>query len=146
MKKQKIGKWSFWVPILILAVACVASRLIFDARTEQYKDWKEAPGVVLERKNVKDFRVRISYAYMVDGQVYRGDALYHRSSDGKAAGAGTEVTIWYDPDIPSVSSYHKPSPGMDPLVPFFFAFFFMIGWILRCAERRKNQAHSPLER
>lgn len=79
-------------------------------RTEQNKNWALAPGIVLKRENLRDFKVRIYYSYTVEDKLYRGNNLYRRSH-GDYADVGDEVTVWYNPDKPSASSFHKPGRG-----------------------------------
>ena len=56
--------------------------------------------------------------YGGDGERYTGSELYHRSN-GAAEKAGDETLIWYDPENPADSSYHKPGPGLDPYGVYF---------------------------
>lgn len=133
---MKLYKNKYVLPVLILLVALLSSILIYVLRSEQYKDWTSAPGVILKIQDVRNFNVRIYYAYTVDGKSYNGDDLFGRSSESKNE-EGQKVTVWYDPDHPSSSSFFKPHPGLDPYGPFFLGIPLSIAVLL--GNRRKNQ-------
>ena len=109
--------------VLLLLVA--SSILIFQIRTEEYKDWTAVPGVVFKREWVRDFRVRIYDTYTVDGESYTRSEVYHRSNG--TAEAGDETLIWYDPENPAHSSYHKPGPG--PYGVYFRMTPLAVAWL-----------------
>ncbi len=126
-------------PIIAILIAFISSGLIYLARTEQYKNWVSAPGVVLEIEIVYGGRRsrtshRIYYAYSIDGTDYTGNNLYSGRSSDFSEGDSTE--IWYNPDNPSESSFHKPGPGLDPYGPFFLAVPVIISFLL--SNRRKK--------
>lgn len=85
------------------------------------------PGVVFKREWVRDFRVRIYYTYTVDGESYTRSEVYHRSNG--TAEAGDETLIWYDPENPAHSSYHKPGPGLDPYGVYFLMAPLAVAWL-----------------
>nr|WP_317413277.1 DUF3592 domain-containing protein [uncultured Solibaculum sp.] len=118
----------FIIPIVILIAACIASLGIYFARTQQYKDWVSASGVVLDIENYhrkSSSSHRIYYSYSVDGTVYTGDSLYSGThTDFKA---GDETDVWYNPQNPAESSFHKPGPGLDPYAPFFIGVPLALG-------------------
>lgn len=104
-------------PVVVLLLLVASSILIFQIRTEEYKDWTAVPGVVFKREWVRDFRVRIYDTYTVDGESYTRSEVYHRSNG--TAEAGDETLIWYDPENPAHSSYHKPGAGSGSLWRIF---------------------------
>lgn len=81
----------FVAPVVVLLLLVASSILIFQIRTEEYKDWTAVPGVVFKREWVRDFRVRIYYTYTVDGESYTRSEVYHRSNG--TAEAGDETLI-----------------------------------------------------
>ena len=133
--------------ILILAVAGVLAIGVHILRTRQYQDWLPAEGVVTDvqfhrsyRKKSSRYTYQIYYEYTVDGVTYSGVNAYSgRESDTDAA-AGKQVTVWYDPDAPDKSSYHKPGTGIDFLIPIFIA-FIPIRVILKQKGRKRSGSH-----
>ncbi len=116
------------VPIAILAAACIASIGIYFARTEQYKDWVSTPGIILDIETYRSKRSsshRIYYSYSVDDMAYTGDSLY--SGTHTDFSEGDETDVWYNPQNPSESSFHKPGPGLDPYAPFFIGIPLALG-------------------
>lgn len=118
------------LPIAILLIACIASVGIYFARTEQYKDWVSTPGVIVDIENYRGSRKRndshrIYFSYRVDGVDYTGDTLYSGTSTDFSPGGSTDV--WYNPENPSESSFHKPGPGLDPYGPFFIGIPLALG-------------------
>ena len=133
--------------ILILAIAAVLAFGVHILRTNQYKDWLSAEGVVTDvqfhrsyRKKSSRYTYEIFYEYTVDGVTYSGVNAYSgRESDTDAA-AGKQVTVWYDPNAPEKSSYHKPGTGIDFLIPIFIA-FIPIRVILKQKGRKRSGSH-----
>ena len=133
--------------ILILAVAGVLAFGVHILRTRQYQDWLPVEGVVTDiqfhrsyRKKSSRYTYEIYYEYTVDGVTYSGVNAYSgRESDTDAA-AGKQVTVWYDPDAPDKSSYHKPGTGIDFLIPIFIA-FIPIRVILKQKGRKRSGSH-----
>ena len=116
--------------ILILAIAGALAFGIHILRTNQYKDWLPADGVVTDvqfhrshnsRRRSYDYTYQIYYEYAVDGAGYSGVNTYSGKESDTDASAGKQVTVWYNPDAPEQSSYHKPGTGIDFLIPFFIA-------------------------
>ena len=115
---------------IILAIAGVLALGIHFLRTKQYADWVSTGGVVTDvqfhrshnaRRKSYDYTYEICYEYTVGDMVYSGVNTYSgRESDTDAA-PGKPVTVWYDPDEPGESSYHKPGTGLDFIIPFFIA-------------------------
>lgn len=147
MKNEKGGSLRDWVPVIILFIAILLSFAIFYARTQQYKSWEPTPGVVTEIKlfsshgggkaHLSSRSHRIYFAYSVAGQSYTGYSQY--SGYDSESAAGDAVTVWYDPDCPSQSSFNKPTPGLDPIAPFILGLPLMIGsW---AANRRRRDSH-----
>ena len=133
MEKKSHSFSRFVAPVVVLLLLVASSILIFQIRTEEYKDWTAVPGVVFKREWVRNFRVRIYYTYTVDGESYTGSELYHRSNG--TAEAGDETLIWYDPENPAHSSYHKPGPGLDPYGVYFLMAPLAVAWL---AENRRK--------
>ena len=117
------------LPVAILLIACIASVGIYFARTEQYKDWVSTPGVIVDIEyyyRTKSNRShRIYFSYCVDSMDYTGETLYSGTSTEFAPGDSTDV--WYNPNNPSESSFHKPGPGLDPYGPFFIGIPLALG-------------------
>ena len=116
--------------ILILAVAGLLAMGIHFLRTYQYQDWRPTDGVVTDvqfhrshnsRRKSYDYTYRIYYDYTVDGVTRSGVNTYSGRESDTEAEPGKQVTVWYDPDAPEQSSYHKPGTGIDFLIPFFLA-------------------------
>ena len=133
--------------ILILAVAGILAFGVHILRTRQYQDWLPVEGMVTDvqfhrsyRKKSRRDTYQIYYEYTVDGVTYSGVNAYSgRESDTDAA-AGKQVTVWYDPDAPDKSSYHKPGTGIDFLIPIFIA-FIPIRVILKQKGRKRSGSH-----
>ena len=132
--------------ILILAVAGVLAFGIHIQRTNQYKDWLPADGVVTDvqflrshnsRRRSYDYTYQIYYDYTVDGVGYSGVNTYSGKESDTDAAAGKQVTVWYNPDAPEYSSYHKPGTGIDFLIPFFLA-LIPIRMILKQKGRKRS--------
>ncbi len=109
------------VPALLLLAAFISSVAIYFGRIEQYRDWKQISGYVVGETELRHFRVAIDYTYMVNGVDYTSRESFHDTPDFEFPPPGSSVTIWYDPDRPQLSSYYKPTPGLDPLGTFFAA-------------------------
>ena len=125
-----------WCPIIIMSLAIICSVSLYFIRTQQYKDWETAPGIVLEIKpyrgsNGGKFHIssgpshRIIYSYAIGGNDYMGESIPYSGYDSDFW-EGQATWIWYDPDNPGNSSFHKPGPGLDPYAPFFLAVPFSI--------------------
>lgn len=127
MEKKSHSFFQFVAPVVVLLLLVASSILIFQIRTEEYKDWTAVPGVVFKREWVRDFRVRIYDTYTVDGERYTRSEVYHRSNG--TAEAGDETLIWYDPENPAHSSYHKPGPGLDPYGVYFRMAPLAVAWL-----------------
>ena len=130
--------------ILILAVAGVLAFGIHILRTKQYQDWLPAEGVVTDvqfhrshRKKSHRDTYQIYYDYTVDGVGYSGVNTYSGKESDTDAAAGKQVTVWYNPDAPEYSSYHKPGTGIDFLIPFFLA-LIPIRMILKQKGRKRS--------
>ena len=132
--------------IIILVIAGVLALGIHFLRTAQYQDWLPTEGVVTDvqfhrshrsRRKSYDYTYQIYYDYTVQGVSHSGVNTYSgRVSDSDAA-PGKQVTVWYDPDAPEHSSYHKPGTGLDFLYPFFIA-LIPIRMILKQKGRKRG--------
>lgn len=135
---------------LILAVAGVLAMGVHFLRTKQYNDWISTEGVVTDvqfhrshnaRRKSYDYTYEIFYEYTVGDTVYTDVNTYSgRESDTDAA-TGKAVTVWYDPDAPEKSSYHKPGTGIDFLIPFFIA-LIPIRQILKQKQKGRKRSGS----
>ena len=134
VKKKKAPQW-LW-PAAVLAVAAILSVAVYFGRLEQYKSWLPAPGVVQRVELYSGGKHhsgghRIYFSFAVNGKEYRGSTSYSgRHSDFHQ---GDDVEVWYDPEDPTRSSFHKPSPGLDPIGPLFFG----VGIVLMIIMRRR---------
>ena len=133
--------------ILILAIAGVLALGIHFLRTRQYQDWLPAEGVITDvqfnrsyRKKSSRYSYQIYYEYTVDGAAYTGTNTYSGKKSDTDAAAGKQVTVWYDPDAPDKSSYHKPGTGIDFLIPIIIA-FIPIRVILKQKGRKRSGSH-----
>ena len=134
--------------IIILAAAAVLALGVHFLRTKQYEDWLPAEGIVTDvqfhrsyRKKSSRYTYQIFYEYTVDGVAYSGVNTYSgRESDTNAA-PGDRVTVWYDPDAPADSSYHRPGTGIDFLIPFFIA-LIPIRMILKQKGRERSGSYN----
>lgn len=125
-------------PLIILIIAGICSVGIYFFRTEQYKDWVPTDGVVVQIERFTGGRRsssshRIYFSYTVNGVDYVGSSLYSGYDTDVREGDVSEV--WYDPDDPQMSSYNKPTPGLDPYGPFFLG----IPLALSVAFRRRRR-------
>ncbi len=114
-----------WIlSVLILLVAAIASVGIYFYRINQYQDYLPTPGVIVDIEQYSGSRhsssgYRIFFEFEVNGTSYIGNTLY--SGNHTDSQIGDTRDVWYDPDDPTQSSFHKPSPGLDPYGPFFIA-------------------------
>ena len=125
-------------PLIILIIAGICSVGIYFFRTEQYKDWVPTGGVVVQIERFTGGRRsssshRIYFSYTVNGVDYVGNSLYSGYDTDVREGDLSEV--WYDPDDPQMSSYNKPTPGLDP----YGSFFLGIPLALSAAFRRRRR-------
>ena len=132
--------------ILVLAVAGLLALGIHFLRTYQYQDWLPADGVVTDvqfhrshnsRRKSYDYTYQIYYDYTVGGVTHAGVNTYSGKASDTDAAPGKQVTVWYDPDAPEQSSYHKPGTGIDFLIPFFLA-LVPIRMILKQKGRKRS--------
>ena len=140
--------------ILILAIAGVLALGVHLLRSHQYQEWLPADGVVMDvqfhrshnsRRKSHDYTYQIYYDYTVAGTAYSGVNTYSgRESDTEAA-PGKQVTVWYDPDAPEKSSYHKPGTGLDFLIPIFLA-FIPIRMILKQKKQKGRKRSGSYDR
>lgn len=123
-------------PIIIILIISMSSSAIYFAKTAQYKDWATAPGVILKIEQHSDSYC-IYCSYTINDHKYYSDYSY----SGKATESAKNdvIKIWYIPDDPSQSSFHKASPGLDPFVPIFMCFPFLAGSIIIAIQSRKGK-------
>ena len=135
--------------LLILAIAAVLAFGVHILRTNQYKDWLPVEGAVTDvqfhrshnsRRRSYDYTYQIFYEYTVNGVTYSGVNAYSGKESDTDAAPGKRVTVWYDPDAPEKSSYHKPGTGLDFLIPIFIA-FIPIRMILKQKGRKRSGSY-----
>ncbi len=108
------------IPIIaVILIAAIASCVIYSVNAEKYKNWQETEGIVQEIEQLRKLKDRIHYTYIIDGKVYSGSELVHRSAHSNAKNAGDNISVWYDPDNPSSSFYLKPNPTFQATAPIF---------------------------
>lgn len=128
MKKFVSSHMNLIVPIALLFAALISSVIIYDVRTEQYSTWIPAQeGTVVRTERLRRFNIRIYYTYTAADTVYDGSELFHNDPATENPSPGDSAEIWYDPDRPSLSSYGKPSPRLDPFGPMFMALPLSVG-------------------
>lgn len=137
-----------WGPVIVFSLAIICSVSLYFIRTEQYKDWKTAPGIVLEIKHYRGsggggkFHIssgpshRIIYSYTIDGNDYTGESIPYSGYDSDYW-EGQATSIWYNPDNPADSSFHKPGPDLDSYAPFIFAVPISLMFSIK-PKRRNN--------
>ncbi len=121
----KDGKRRKFIPLLLVGLILLSSAGIYFFKTAQYRDWVTAPGVIVKIEQYHTSSShgssrshRIYYAYEAHGAAYTGSNLYSgNETDFKE---NEEVTVWVDPSDASHSSFHKPSPGLDPFCTLLF--------------------------
>lgn len=111
---------AFLIPALILIAALICSVVINTTRNNDYDDWQTAQGTVICWEELRKHNTRVHFTYTVDGQLYNGSELFH-DSPGDPFPAGSQKTVWYDPDDPTRVSFHEPDAALDTLAPFFIA-------------------------
>lgn len=115
---KKIKKW-----VLILLALALVSGGLSKWMTLKYSNWQSTEGVVTEIR-FHDSRIgrrsndyyEIFFTYRVDGTEYSAVSTY--SGEETEQYVGKTVTVWYDPEAPDTASFHKPGPGLWPMVPF----------------------------
>lgn len=147
MKRLSKASQKRWAALTVVLFAVAISICIYIARLQQYADWQMANGVVLQVERYttggkspgSKRHHRIDYAYTVSGVEYTASDSYAGYDSDFAA--GDRVEIWYDPGKPSLASFHKPHPGLDPYVPYFFAaplVLGLLGWGRKTAQRKRR--------
>lgn len=131
--------WLLVNGVLLLALVC--SVVIYFARTWQYQDWVSAPGVVTDLQHYSGHKrssssYRIYFSFDVNGKTYQGSNLYTGKDAQTAIGETRE--IWYNPKNPNQSSFHKPSPGLDPWAPWILAVPVVLGLIVLPLRKRRT--------
>ena len=127
------------IPIIIMIIAAIVSAVIHTAKTQQYSTWQPTEGIFLEAKKLRmGHNYKYTFSYTVGGQSYTGSNTYGRSSKETRPNTGDVITVWYDPQNPSSSSYHKPNADLDSAVPFFFAIPLSIAILIGTHNRRKD--------
>ena len=133
--------------ILVLAVAGVLALGIHILRTNQYQHWLPAEGMVTDvqfhsshRARRKSYTYEIFYEYTVGQMTYSGVNVYSGRESDTDATPGKAVKVWYDPENPEQSSYHKPGTGLDFLIPFFLA-LIPIRVILKQTKQKGRMNH-----
>lgn len=119
--------------IIIAVITVFAIFAVQQVLTAKYADWISTDGEIIDvrfyhakrKKRTDVYTYEIYYTYNVDGQTYTGvDAYSGKESDTDAA-AGQAVTVWYDPDNHSDSSFHKPGAELWPFVPFLIGAYLI---------------------
>lgn len=137
MKKYIKSNLHIIAPMVLLLAAVISSVIIYSVRTEQYKDWRPISGYVTGVDDLRKFKTRIRYTYMVKGIDYDSyDIFYDRYMD-VYPNAGNSVTVWYDPDKPELASYYEPTPGLDPYAPFFVTLPLSVAVYFSLARRKQ---------
>jgi len=108
------------IPLLIIIAAAICSVIISTTKNNDYSKWLEAQATVIRWEELKHHNTRVYFNYTVDGQAYSGSELFHDSPENPYP-AGSQKTVWYDPDDPTRVSFHKPNASLDSLAPFFIA-------------------------
>ena len=108
------------IPIIaVIIIAAIASGIIYKLNADKYSSWDSVPGEVQEIEQLRKLKDRIYYTYTVNGKVYSGSEVVHRSSHSNAGKAGDEITVWYDTKEPASSCYLKPNPTFQATAPIF---------------------------
>ena len=122
MRKLIGSRISLLVPLGLLLAALIGSATLYSVRTQQYSTWLPAQsGTVTQTENLREFNIRISYAYTVAGADYTGREVFHRDSSAGYPQPGDSAEIWYDPAHPERSSYGRPNALLCLFVPMFIA-------------------------
>ena len=134
---------NIFAPLGILVLAVVLSWVLHTAKTAQYAGWLPTEGIITKieyhhsssrRSHGSDDSYELHYDYSVAGVSYSGSNRY--SGDETERREGERVEVWYDPENPDSASFHKPGPGLYPLVPFIFALPLMLRFLKRKHHRR----------
>lgn len=141
--KRKENPKALIAAALVIILAVVLSVGIYFVRTAQYNDYVSAPGVITQidirqGSGKSSGNHTIYFTYTVDETEYSGASSYSGSSTDRIEGETVEV--WYDPDNPGESSFHKPVPGLDPIVPLFFC-IPVAGVVYRIVSGRKTYGY-----
>lgn len=112
--------------LIVVLVASLLSVALYFMKTEQYKHWQSADGVLTYTHQFDSGRnskrtYRLYYRYAVDGITYEGNESFSGTVPDSHY-IGEPVTVWYNPEKPSSSCYAKPGPGLWPFAPFFLGF------------------------
>lgn len=138
---MKIFRSAMFAPMLILVLALLCSMVILNVRTAEYNGWLPAEGILQDRVQLRKLKDRIHYTFIVDGTEYCGSDIIRRSIHTPPK--GTAVTVWYDSDDLSRTSYgSKPSAEFDSLAPIFLAVPLSAGVLLMRLQRDASRIES----
>ncbi|MBQ8238415.1 MAG: DUF3592 domain-containing protein [Oscillospiraceae bacterium] len=135
--------------IIIVVITILATFAVHQVLTEKYADWVSTDGEITDvrfyhskrRKRADVYSYEIYYTYNVDGKTYAGvDGYMGKESDTDAA-AGQAVTVWYDPDDPSSSSFHKPSSGLWPFATFLIGLYLISQTLKSDTQTKKGRKY-----
>ena len=110
------------LPLMIFLIALLFSVVQYIEKEAEFAQWKSASGLVQtidfsHRKKAGKSSHTITYSYEVENITYEGSNTYSGRSSDYISGDVTE--IWYDPDEPSHSSFHRPNSLSYSLTPLF---------------------------
>ncbi len=145
-------KKRIFISVGILVLAVILSISLYFIKTEQYRDWLPVEGFLTNieerhghsKRGGSDWVYELFYTYTVAGEDYHGSSVY----SGKAPEGhfiGERVTVWYNPDAVSESSYHKPGPELWPTVPIIFGIVLALRVLLSKRRRRVGGETFDLE-
>lgn len=105
----------------VIAAALVIGVVVSALQNARFDRWASTGAVVSGWTNMHSRSVRVDFSYTVDGVQYSGFTVYPRSGVTDKKASGEQVVIWYNPENPAQSSYHKPSGDIELYAPLFLA-------------------------
>ncbi len=132
-----------WQSVIVLAIAAILSTGMLLIKSEEYRDWQPADGIVTNLRQHTNLGIGsgrsclVDYLYEANGVTYTGfDSFRGNIPDGWYIGMPAEV--WYNPDYPSHSMFYKPEADLWILAPFCLA-VPVLAFVLSGGFRRQDR-------
>ena len=129
--------------MLALSAICIGGAAYTLVQGFAQDSWVEASGTITQARFAaptepgKPTRAIFAYQYQVDGKIYSTDRYsFENVSGDRSTGIqrynpGDQVTVYYNPQNPSVAVLEKKKPGFFVFVVLIFGIVFLLASIGR---------------